>query len=196
MSSEKSKILPLEGGTLSPLIFGVVIKGKSADKTVIYPVRGGNANLVENKIDSLNIQSEKPVLNRLESRIIKEKPDFVVVDTTDQEKPIFEHFEKFDQVKVIGINPIAVFEKTYWVDWRSCMYSHLKEKIVNRQIELPFNLKLREELGSLHYHMINDRLLVDSKEIVKARIGRFPDLADALALTQVVPRQIEPMYKS
>ena len=177
------------------LVFGVVIEGRTADRTVIYPVRGNNANLVENKISILNNRSPEQIIDRLESRIAEEKPDFIVVDITDHGKPVFEHLKKFHEslyCKVVGINPTAVFEKTLYTNWHSCMHSHLKEKLMDRQIEIPSNSKLIEELGSLQFRMVEGRLLVDSKSDILERIGRFPDRADALALTQVVQRQIQP----
>ena len=182
---------------IPPLIFGIVIKGNIADRTVIYPVRGNNANLVENKIEILNNRSTEQIIDRLESRIAEEKPDFIVVDITDHGKPVFEHLKKFHEslyCKVVGINPTAVFENTLYTNWRSCMHSHLKEKLMDHQIEIPSNSKLIEELGSIQFRMVDGRLTCDSKNDIMDRIGRFPDRADALALTQVVQRQIQP-YK-
>ena len=183
-----------------PLIFGVVVQGTSADRTIIYPVRGNNANLVENKIDILNNRSTEQIIDRLESRIAEEKPEFIVIDITDHGKPVFEHLKKFHEslyCKVVGINPTDVsasFEKTLYTNWHSCMHSHLKEKLMDRQIEIPSNSKLIEELGSIQFRMVDGRLTCDSKNDIMDRIGRFPDRADALALTQVVQRQIQP-YK-
>ena len=179
----------------SPLIFGVVVQGESADRTVIYPVRGNNANLAENKIDVLDIKTQEQIIDRLESRIAEEKPEFIVIDITDHGKPVFEHLKKFHEslyCKVVGINPTAVFENTLYTNWHSCMHSHLKEKLMDRQIDTPADSKLIEELGSFQFRTVKGRLLVNSKNDILERIGRFPDRADALALTQVVQRQIQP----
>ena len=60
---------------------------------------------------------------------------------------------------------------------------------VKRGGALPPIDELRAELIEPTYTFINGKFLLESKDQIKARIGRSPDLADALALTFALPEQ-------
>ena len=52
---------------------------------------------------------------------------------------------------------------------------------------IPDDRELKEELCALTYAFQGDKLRVVEKEIIKQKIGRSPDKADALALTFAAP---------
>lgn len=61
---------------------------------------------------------------------------------------------------------------------------------------LPNIKELVAELTTTEYSMKNGRLLLQPKEIVKKKLGRSPDLADALAQTFALPDKPIKMFKS
>jgi len=60
---------------------------------------------------------------------------------------------------------------------------------VKRGGALPPIDELRGELIEPTYTYVNGKFLLEEKDQIKARIGRSPDLADALALTFALPDQ-------
>ena len=54
---------------------------------------------------------------------------------------------------------------------------------------LPRCDRLARDLTEVMYTRDNGKLLIERKEDIKARIGRSPDTADALALTFALPEQ-------
>ena len=60
---------------------------------------------------------------------------------------------------------------------------------VKRGGALPPIDELRGELIEPTYTFVNGKFLLESKDQIKTRIGRSPDLADALALTFALPEQ-------
>lgn len=61
--------------------------------------------------------------------------------------------------------------------------------------QLPNVPELTAELTTPTYTFVNGRFLIEPKEQVKERLGRSPDLADALALTFAVPEGARPITK-
>ena len=60
---------------------------------------------------------------------------------------------------------------------------------VKKGAALPPNPELVGELVTPTYTFLNGKFLLEPKDQVKVRLGRSPDLADALALTFAIPDQ-------
>ena len=69
---------------------------------------------------------------------------------------------------------------------------------VKRGGVLPNNQKLRKELASVTYTFQNGKFKLESKDMIKKRLGFSPDIADALALTFSDPemRAVNPLLAS
>lgn len=78
------------------------------------------------------------------------------------------------------------FNKRAEIWWEACQ--HLKEGAsLPRDDGDPEYSKLVAELSAPTYSYKGDRILIEPKEMVKARLGRSPDLADALCCTHAFP---------
>ena len=65
------------------------------------------------------------------------------------------------------------------------IYARMRNWIIDRPVRIPDDQKIYAELCSIRFKK-NDargRLLLESKDDVKARLGKSPDIADAIALT-------------
>lgn len=58
---------------------------------------------------------------------------------------------------------------------------------IKRGAALPNEDALVEELTAPTYTFVNGRFLLEDKDMIKKRIGRSPDIADAIALTYALP---------
>ena len=66
---------------------------------------------------------------------------------------------------------------------RAAMFWRLREALEKGEISLPDDEALLAELSALRYSFDpKGRIVIEKKEIAKKRIGRSPDLADAVAL--------------
>ena len=66
---------------------------------------------------------------------------------------------------------------------RAAMFWRLREALEKGEVSLPEDEALLAELSALRYSFDpKGRIVVERKEIAKKRIGRSPDLADAVAL--------------
>lgn len=102
-----------------------------------------------------------------------------------------------DQLRVLGRDPIPVhfagepIDRRYY-NKRSEMYFLLAQWIKQDGGALPDLPELAGELTTPTYWFKGDRLILEDKDQIKARIGRSPDYADALALTFAHPVVAKP----
>lgn len=74
-------------------------------------------------------------------------------------------------------------DKEKFYNKRAEMYWNLRELIINKKLALPKNDQLANELASIRYEYTNkQQIKIEAKEDIKKRVGKSPDLADALAL--------------
>ena len=67
---------------------------------------------------------------------------------------------------------------------RSEAYWHLRERLEEGELAIPRNEELREELTSIRWTANSSgKVKLEPKDDLKARIGRSPDLADALVIS-------------
>ena len=94
-----------------------------------------------------------------------------------------------DTFRVIGGGKSSDPSKYYNI--RSEMYWRLREALNpegENPIGLPDDDELLEELANTTYSISSDgKIKLDSKEDIKHKIGRSPDLADAVAMTMIRP---------
>lgn len=76
--------------------------------------------------------------------------------------------------------PIVVEAERY-ANTRVAVFWRLREDLRLNRIGLPNDPMLFDELTAIEYEDQNGKLVLDKKEKVKVRLGRSPDLADALA---------------
>jgi hypothetical protein len=107
-----------------------------------------------------------------------------------------------EQISVTGFNGAEGTEKTDQSDTfelrnaRSAAYWHLRELLdpsnEDEKIALPPSRELREELAAPRYKVLTSGIAVESKEDIKGRLGRSPDLADVVVYAFAETRGTEP----
>lgn len=96
-----------------------------------------------------------------------------------------------DKLSELGFDPIAVHFAGQPIDRR---YANKRAEIIYEFVQwikkggaLPPDPELVEELTAMTYTFAGDRILLEPKDSIKARIGRSPDKCDAAALTFAYP---------
>lgn len=97
-------------------------------------------------------------------------------------------------LKLLGKQPVPItFSskpiKPIYANKRAEMYDEMANWIKGGGA-LPNDEELLQELCAITYTHKADRLILEDKELIKQRIGRSPDKADALALTFAMPVEI------
>ncbi len=68
-------------------------------------------------------------------------------------------------------------------DLKAEMVWHLRELLHNELVDLPDDAELRRQILAIKYRVRNGRIQIELKEETKKRMGRGPDLFDALVLS-------------
>lgn len=96
-----------------------------------------------------------------------------------------------DNLNRLGFSPIPVHFNEKSANPR---YFNKRTEMLFEAVEwikgggsLPYNEELIQELTNTTYTFRGDKVIIEPKEIIKAKLGRSPDLLDALALTFASP---------
>ena len=85
---------------------------------------------------------------------------------------------------------------TSFLSWRSCKAARsTMADWIKAGGSLPNIPELISELSAPTYFFHNGKFQIESKDQIKKRLGKSPDLADALALTFAIPDQPGGMLK-
>ena len=167
------------------LIWGIDIAREGDDLTVIYPRKGRLADGERHQIWTLDDRDTMSQADKIADRMLMDHPDHVYVDATGVGGPVVDRLRQMGFKQVEGVNSTWKPNEPYAGNFRASMFMRLKEAIARREIKLPMNPRITEELGSLQYELKGpeDTLMLEPKKNLKSRLGRSPDYADSLALT-------------
>ena len=184
-----------------PLVFGITVKGQNADRTIIWPVRGNNARLSWPHRTAINTQDPYTIISTM-SKLYdgelghsgythKRHLSVVIVDTTYPGERVV---DMKPNCTLHPTNPIEPIQHPLFADIRSLLYHRLQENMEKCEINLPIDATLIDELKAITYTLRekDNKIVIDSKQKIKEKIERFPDLAETLALTQFY----QPEWKS
>ncbi|MBL0320292.1 MAG: hypothetical protein IPP74_13530 [Alphaproteobacteria bacterium] len=166
----------------SPRIIGVDPARFGDDRSVILRREGLVAYepKIFTKIDNMTL------VGRLTQEIDDFNPDAVFVDAGRGEGVI-------DRCRQLGYNVIEVnfggvaSKQNHYVNKRAEMWDLMREWITAGG-SLPDNRDLKSDLVTPTYdYDPSNRIRLESKEKIKERLGKSPDIADALALTFAFP---------
>ena len=166
----------------APLVLGVDVARFGDDASVLFYRRGLVAErpIVVRKLDNMALA------DRVVSEIVQRKPDAVFVDAGQGAGVI-------DRVRQLGFEVTEIpfgskpLHGNRYVNRRMEMWDNIREWLKTGGA-LPPDEALKAELSSPTYSFNNAGLLqLEKKEDIKERLGRSPDLADALALTFAAP---------
>ena len=173
----------------APLVLGVDVARFGDDASVIAPRRGIQA-LPMRKMRNVDSTQGAGVVARLWA---ESNADAVFIDETGGFGAGW-----IDQLRLLGRSPLGVHFGAAahgdgrYANRRAEMYFALVEWI-KRGGALPDSAELVAALTQTTYSFQRDKLLLEPKDAVKAKLGYSPDEADALALTfaaPVSPKQI------
>lgn len=170
----------------SPLIYGVDIARFGDDETVIFARKGRQVFKAEvyKKLDSVAIA------NILHAKIKDTKPTRIFIDAGVNGAGVYDILvdRGFGNiVRGIFFGAKAILNDRY-VNKRAEMWGELNAWLKDGGVQLPKDDDLLNELCSVNKKYDGmGRLQLEKKEELKARIGKSPDRADALALTFAEP---------
>lgn len=163
-------------------ILGVDVAREGDDSSVIFP-RQGLVAFAPAIHRNINTTVGADIVSRKESDW---QSDATFIDNTGGFGGGW-----IDRLQLLGRTPIGVHfasaaSDPRYANKRAEMWFAMSEWIKNGGA-LPNIPALIAELTTPTYSFKGDKLLIEPKEDIKARLGRSPDLADALALTFAFP---------
>lgn len=166
----------------APLIYGIDVARFGSDASVIFKRRGLVAfePIVIRKFDNMALA------DRIAVEMAKEKPEAVFIDSGAGQGVIDRLRQmRFDVVEVpFGAQAI---DKEQFANRRMEMWWHMAQWI-KQGGAIPPDPILQGDLGAPTYgYTPKGPKILEAKDKLKERIGRSPDLADALALTFAAP---------
>ena len=170
--------------TWSQKRLGVDVARFGDDRTVLFPRQG----LASFRPVVLRHQRTTDIAARVAVAYARWSPEVVAVDDTG-------HWGHgvIDNLLAAGHNPIGIQFHGPAIDpryrnRRAEMWFGLADWI-RRGGALPPLPELVGELTTPTYSFVNGKIMLEDKDQIKKRLGRSPDLADALALTFALPDQ-------
>lgn len=179
-ASDKDQTLVQVDGL--PVILGVDVARFGSDSSVIVRRQGLRAfePLVFNGLDNMTLAS------RVAAEIERHSPKAVFIDAGRGEGVI-------DRLRQLGFSVIEVnfggraMKETLYSNKRAEMWDGVKQWLLSGGV-LPPNSRLKSDLSTPLYSFdASGRMALESKDKMKERLGRSPDLGDALALTFALP---------
>jgi hypothetical protein len=169
----------------APRILGGDVARFGDDQTILFPRQGLHAAAPI----ILRSQDTVQVAGRWAQEIQQWGADSIQIDATGGYGA-----GVIDVLKSLGFESVPVefagkprdpkfFNKRAEIYWEACEW-------IKSGASLPDLPDLVYELSSATYAFKGDKLIVEPKELMKARLGRSPDLADALACTFSAPVQV------
>lgn len=169
-----------DGGFGGNIIIGVDPARYGADNTGIV-IREG---LKVHDVIRLNNQSTMSVVGYVMNLINEYHPAAIFIDEGGLGAGIIDRFEELQQRSVIGVNFGSKAEDDrQYCNKRAEMWGRMREWL-KRPVVLPGDQALLGEIMVPHFGFTSSgQLKLESKESIKGRGFKSPDLADALALT-------------
>jgi hypothetical protein len=168
------------------LILGIDVARGGVDNNVMRFRRGHDARSIKPiKMHGEDTRDSMRLISKIGQVITEHKPDAVFVDATGVGGPIG------DRLRQLGHNVTDVqfggeSPNPQCANMRSYMWDAMKTWLLKGSIDKDQELE-NDLTGPGYGHNKQDRLLIESKESMKARDLHSPDDGDALALTFAYP---------
>ena len=163
-------------------VIGVDPAWKGKDKTAIV-YRAGRVQYKHEMFEGLDTMQ---VAGRLVQIINNEKPDKVFVDVGGIGAGVY------DRLRELGYNQVVTAVNfgqkadngDRYANKRAEMWDRMKDWLNNGPVKIEDIDSLHSDIQAPEYSFdSSSRLLLEKKESIKKRLGKSPDLGDALALT-------------
>ena len=168
--------------------WGVDVARMGDDKTVVYERRG----VVPRMLAEWGKQDTHTTSEKIAAlyRAAESKPSLVKVDDIGVGGGVTDNL-KAAGLPVRGVNVgESAWEKDKFANQRAELAWHLRV-VLEDGGALPADERLRSELTAFRYFVRSGRLVIESKDELKKRLGRSPDLADALILAFAPTRSLD-----
>jgi hypothetical protein len=174
-----------------PLVIGIDLARGGSDLTVIQYRRGPDCRTVPQiVIPGFESRDTTPLVAKITDLALTTdrfmRPDAVFLDGTGVGGPLV------DRLRQLGV-PVSEVQGKWrandpkYGNFRTEMWAKMREAL-RETLALPNDPSLEADLCSVEYtHNMKDQLILETKEDLKARIGRSPDKGDALAFTFAFP---------
>ena len=165
-----------------PSVFGVDVGRFGDDRTVIFERQGLVAKrpIVIAKADNVT------VAERIVSLYIEHRPEMIFVDAGQGQGVIDILHRRIPCVVEVPFGGSAL-DNAKFLNRRAEMWYKMREWIRSGG-KIPDEPELITEISAPMYEFTsNGKIKLEAKEDIKERIGKSPDLADALCLTFAVP---------
>lgn len=176
---------PKISSSTSPLIIGLDVARFGDDATVFCFRRGRWCFKIENYLKKDNVEVANLATNLIETC----HPNRIFLDVGGVGGGVFDILKDRGFSKIVrGINfgTKAINEERY-ANRRAEMWDKMREWLED-DVDLFYDLKLADDLCAVQKkYDYRGRLILEEKEEIKKRLGRSPDMADALALTFAEP---------
>lgn len=162
------------------LAFSVDVARYGGDRSVLAVWQGMKLESLQARqgLDTMALASW------ISSEINRKNPQAVVVDEIGVGSGVVDRLLQLGHGQVVGLNVgSAANRNDIFMNARAELYWSLREAFERGEISLPDHEGLLAELSALRYgYSQHGRIKLEAKEQTKRRVGRSPDLADALAL--------------
>jgi len=168
--------------TDASLIIGVDPAIGENDRCAIIRRRGRKAF----KIETLRNQNTMQLAGRIKRIIEEEKPHRVYIDCIGIGAGTTDRLSEMGYSQVVGVNVArSANDKERFANQRAEYYWELRDWLQQElDVQLPDSDELHADLCGFGYrHRSNGQLLIESKDDMKKRGMRSPDIADSLMLT-------------
>lgn len=167
---------------------GVDVARYGDDRTVIFPRQGRRALMPTVMRHSRNSAVSTDIATMMLRLRAEWGSDIEIMDATGGWAAGAHDVLKASRVAPVGVQFHAPSGNPKYKNRRAEMWFEMAEWVKAGGC-LPNMPELIGELTTPTYTFLNGKFLIEPKEQVKERLGRSPDLADALALTFAVPEK-------
>lgn len=162
-----------------PLVLGVDVARFGSDRSVMF-LRQGLLAYPPIVLQGLDLST---LAYEVHSLCVRKHPDYIFVDGTGVGGGVVDILSYFYHLNVFDINFGSKSTKAEYVNRRTEMWARMGEWLRHGGC-LPNDYSLAQELATPTYDINNHgQKILESKAKIKERLGKSPDLADALALT-------------
>lgn len=162
-------------------VVGIDLARDGGDKTVVC-IRKGKKILKLQSYDTMDLDSLSSIILDID-RVYK--PFAINVDSTGHGAWAPDAVRAATDVRVRAVNFSEKSDDPRYSNVRTQLYGLTNDFFVGGGV-IPNDGALMEELAAATFHYARDnRMQMDLKEEIKARIGRSPDKSDALALSML-----------
>ena len=166
-------------GTDLPHVLGIDCARFGSDNSVIT-VRHGNAVLSQEIIHGMDLMA---LAKRTRDVAAEDHSETINIDAIGIGAGVV---DALSDMGVEGVNGINVAESAWnsekFANRKSEAWWSLRDRFMNDDICIPDDQDLKRELLCNYHYTISQKIAIQSKDEVKAALGRSPDRADSLVL--------------